>query len=371
MTPAAASRFPLVARPRPTCLPLPQRVSGLHELATEAGERRDASRATAVFNLAALLASDCGMPALARTWCHRLATTAIEHDHDPQHALEPVVNLARLHIRAGDGPAAWTLLETLFQAIETRTDTTIDGLTIPAARLTRTPDSHAKARTWLWSVLLGTGAHALATAGRWDEASIRIARHKGVGNRMLDGRQVTVIAHATAGRYEQARAMLNATRPGEPWENAVTASLHLHMVDSAPAEQVTAALAAHHALGPTKPGLIVFHTRLGLTLVDALGANHPDAEQVNMNLIRHAAADGYAARDLLAHRGCLSLATPQQIARLTKFVADCGLGHRTMTVEHLATVTQALDTAESVIAQTSSPIRLTPVDMTQIESAEA
>ncbi|MBC7277091.1 hypothetical protein OG984_02530 [Nocardioides sp. NBC_00368] len=355
MTPAAASRFPLVARPRPTCLPLPQRVSGLHELATEARERRDASLATAVFNLAALLASDCGMPALARTWCHRLAITAIEHDHDPRYALEPVVNLARLHIRAGEGSAAWTLLETLFQAIDTRTDTTIDGLTIPAARLTRTPDSHAKARTWLWSVLLGTGAHAFAAAGRWDEASIRLDQHNGVGERMLDGRQVTIIAHATAGRYQQARTMLNATHPGEPWENAVTAALHLHLplADADPAEQVAPALAAHHALGSIKAGLTVFHTRLGLTLVDALGPDHPNAEQIAMPLIRHAANDGYAARDLLAHPGCLSIASPQQIARLTELVADCGLGHRTMTAEHLAVVADALDTAESVIAHTA------------------
>lgn len=355
MTPAAARRFPLVARPRPTCLPLPRRVTGLLELATQARQSRDASSATAVFNLAALLASDCGMPALARTWCHRLAITAIEHDHDPQHALEPVVNLARLHIRAGEGSAAWTLLETLFQAIETRTDTTIDGLTIPAARLTRTPDSHAKARSWLWSVLLGTGAHALATAGRWDEASIRLAQHNGVGDRMLDGRQVTVIAHTMAGRYQQGRAMLNATRPGEPWENAVTAglSLHLPLAEAARAEQVTAALSAHHALGPTKAGLAVFHTRLGLTLIDALGVNHPNVEQITTDMFRHASDDGYAARDLLAHPGCLSIASPQQISRLTELVADCGLGHQAMTAEHLALVTSALDTAESVITRTA------------------
>jgi hypothetical protein len=161
--------------------------------------------------LAALLASDCGIPDLARTWCHRLATVALAHDHEPQHALEPIINLARLHIRAGNGLAAWALLEGLFQAIDTRTDTTIDGITIPAALLTDTPGAHVEARKWLWTVLLGTGAHALATAGRWDEASQRLRQYKGVGARMLDGRQVAVIAHAVADRNEQARAMLAAT----------------------------------------------------------------------------------------------------------------------------------------------------------------
>jgi hypothetical protein len=348
MNPVVARRFPLVARPRPACTPLTQRVTALQNLAATASERCDASSATAVFNLAALLASDSGMPTLARTWCHRLAVAAINHDHDPQHALEPIVNLARLHIRAGDGPAAWTLLETLFQAVNTRTDATIDGLAIPA-RLTSTPGSHAKARSWLWSVLLGTGAHALATAGRWDEASMRLAQHKGVGERMLDGRQVTVIAHVTAGRYRQARAMLSATRPGEPWENAVTASLYLHVPDAAPAELVTAALTAYHALGPIETGLAVFHTRLGLTLVDALDASHPEGEGIITNLVRHAANDGYAARDLLAHPGCRSVASPQQVGRLANLVSDCGLGHETIPAEHFATLEHALDTAESVI----------------------
>jgi len=358
MTPAVARRFPLVARPRPACPPLVQRATGLRELAAKARHSCDTTAATAVFNLAALMASDCGLPALARAWCHRLALLAIEHDHDPQHALEPVVNIARLHIRAGEGPAAWNLLETLFQAVETQTDVTIDGLTIPVTRLTRDPASHAKTRRWLWGVLLGTGAHALATAGRWDEASTRLAEHKAIGERMLDGRQVTVISHATAGRHQQARTMLNATRPGEPWENAVTAVLHLHISDSSqgeprPAELVKAALAAHQTLGPIETGLTVFHTRLDLTLLDALGANHPNGERITTDLVHHAVNDGYAARDVLAHPGCLTRASPAQINHLSQLVADCGLGRRTIDPEHRSTLNQALETAESVITHQS------------------
>ncbi|MEU4594494.1 hypothetical protein [Micromonospora aurantiaca (nom. illeg.)] len=102
--------------------------------------------ATAVFNLAALLASDCGLPDLARTWCHRLAAIALAHSTEPRHVLEPIVNLARLHIRAGDGPTAWTLLENLYQAIATRTDTVIDGILIQAANLTEAPSRYANAR---------------------------------------------------------------------------------------------------------------------------------------------------------------------------------------------------------------------------------
>jgi hypothetical protein len=356
MNPAVARRFPLIARPRPVCTPLAQRVFDLQERADIAQRSGDVAAATAVFNLAALLASDCGIPDLAHTWCHRIAAVALAHDSEPQHALEPIVNLARLHIRAGDGPAAWTLLETLFQAIDTRTDTTIDGLTIPAARLTDTPGAHAKARAWLWSILLGTGAHALATAGRWDEASHRLAQYKGIGTRMLDGRQITVIAHARAGRYQQARAMLGATHPGEPWENAVTACLYLHVPASDPADALTAALTAYHALGPAEPGLAVFHTRLGLTLVDALDVGHPEAEQIAMKLVRHAANDGYAARDVLAHPGCLSVATSRRIGQLTDLVSECGLGHGTMSAAHLVSLNRALDTAESAITRRSQSL---------------
>jgi hypothetical protein len=362
MIPAVARRFPLVARPRPACPPLPQRVDGISDLARHAVQTSDPASATAVFNLAALLASDCDLPELARTWCHRLAATAIEHDHDPQHALEPIVNLARLHIRAGDGPAAWVLLETLFQAVESQTDVTIDGLPIPVTRLTSVPASHAKTRRWLWGVLLGTGAHALASAGRWDEASTRLAQHNGIGERMLDGRQVAVIAHTEAGRGQQARTMLGTTRPGEPWENAVTATLRLHVnlhphdAFPAPAEVVTAALTAHNELGPAQAGLSVFHTRLGLTLIDGIGADHPDIDQITTQLLRDAANDGYAAREILEHRGCLTKASPDQVSHLSQLVADCGLGRRTIDPEHRSTLNHALETAESVITHQSLQI---------------
>ncbi|WP_328853234.1 hypothetical protein OG994_11930 [Micromonospora globbae] len=320
--------------------------------------------ATAVFNLAALLASDSGMPDLARTWCHRLATAALDHGSDPQHALEPIVNLARLHIRAGDGPTAWTLLETLFHAIDTRTDTVIDGLTIPAARLTDAPGAHTKTRTWLWTILLGTGAHALATADRWDEASHRLNQYNGIGARMLDGRQITVIAHATAGRQHQARAMLDATQPGEPWEDAVTACLRL--LTAGPDlrdEHASKALIAYRALGPAKPGFTVFQTRLGLTLLDALGKDHPAAEQIAVELIQHAAGDGYAARDLLTHATCLAAAGRRPANQLTALVSACGLDTGTLPAAHLETLLHALNIAESVIARPrvrSTSRRVTP-----------
>ncbi|MFI9643734.1 hypothetical protein ACIG87_27380 [Micromonospora sp. NPDC051925] len=307
--------------------------------------------ATAVFNLAALLASDCGMPSLARTWCHRLAAAAISHNHEAQYALEPIVNLARLHIRAGDGPTAWTLLENLFQAVDTRTDTMIDGIAIPAVRLTKTPAAHAKARKWLWTVLLGTGAHALAAAGQWDEASQHLRRYKGVGARMLDGRQITVISHVVAGRYEQALATLSATSPGEQWEQAVTACLYLHVPVDDLTDRVTAALTVYKALRLTEAEQAIFRMRVGLTLIDALDAGHLAREQLVPKLAHDAVNDGYAAREFLAHPGCLSIADSRVIRQLTRLVSACGLGLNFLPGESLATLNRVLDAAETVLRQ--------------------
>jgi hypothetical protein len=352
MNRTATRQFPLIARPRPGCTPLSQRVADLQERAIHAQTAKDVTAATAVFNLAALLASDCGMPDLARAWCHRLARAALDNNAlDPRHGLEPVVNLARLHIRAGNGPAAWALLETLFQAIDRRTDSVIDGLTIPAARIIDTPGAYASVRSWLWKVLLGTGAHALASAGRWDEASHRISEYNGVGKRMLDGRQITVIAHATAGRHHEARTMLDATQPGDAWEDAVTACLALLVATDDSADLVNAALTTYRGLYPAENRLVVFRTRLGLSLLDALSDSHPAVEQIAVGLIHHAASDGYAARDILNHPICFSTATHQQTRQLNMVVDQCGLDRGSIPEAQLADLANALETAESIIAR--------------------
>lgn len=355
MNPTTIRRFPLIARPRPVCTSLRQRVADLERRAARARDSGDVSAATAVFNLSALLASDCGLPDLARTWCHRLAEVNLNTDSDSRNGLEPVVNLARLHIRAGNGAAAWTLLETLFHAIDTRTDTVIEGLTIPASRITGTPAARSNTRSWLWKVLLGTGAHALAVDGQWDEAVRRLTAYKGVGDRMLDGRQISVIADAVAGRHHEARATLEATHPGEAWENAVTACLSLLVADGSPAELTE--LTSYLGRGPVESGLVVFHTRLGLTVLDALGTDHRVAKHIATGMIDRAAHDGYAARDVLAHPTCLSTASRQQTRQLTALVEACGLDMGAIPESELTQLAAVLNTAESVMTRTREPTR--------------
>src|SRR3954447_11179759 len=98
--------FPLVQRPRPPAVPRQARVRQLPELIAQPGDDQ-LTRAAEVCNKAALIASDCGLPDLARTLCWRqhevfqaarplTASTA-------KLAMQPVLNVARQLIRDGDG----------------------------------------------------------------------------------------------------------------------------------------------------------------------------------------------------------------------------------------------------------------------------
>jgi hypothetical protein len=351
-----ARRFPLIARPRPACAPLVRRVADLCDRARVAERDSDPAAASAVHNLAALLASDCDLPDLARQWCQRQATVYLRaHPLGAQparQALEPLVNLARLHIRNGQGERAFHLIEALYAAVTARTGATVDGVKIPA-QLT-TLEAHHEVRRWLWAVLLATGARALAVAGRWQEAHTHLQGYKGIGRRMLDGRQVAVIAHAISGNTEGALALLGDTEPGEPWENAVTACLTILCRNSSHNADLDALLSRYHALDASAPGLTLFHTRLGLTLVDAIGTvENPHAHQIATDLIIRTTAsqDGYTARDVLAHSGCHDLLTDTQTRKLANLVEACALGRGTLPATLLANLTTALASTEEVITQ--------------------
>ncbi len=65
----------------------------------------------------------------------------------------------------------------------------------------------------------------------------------------------------------------------------------------------------------TSPGLAVFHTRLGLSVIDATsGIEHPAAHRIATDLLHHAttARDGYTARDLRSHHDCVRVLTDRQ-----------------------------------------------------------
>jgi hypothetical protein len=337
------------------------RVAAICDLAGTAARTGDLAVASAAFNQAALVASDCGLPGLARDWCHRHARAylcaAPLTAPAARHALEPLVNLARLHIRDGNGEAAFHLLGTLYHAITSRTATTIDGIHLPAENLTRSPQDHHDLCRWLWTVHLCDSPRALISAGRWQDALAHLHRHKGIGQRMLDGRQVAVIAHGTAGDTGTALKLLYQTAPTQPWERAVTACLTALCLQDAnlPAGQSLATMLDSYEQLATAPRLAVFHTRLGLSVIDAMGGvEHTAARGIAYTLINRAACDGYAAREVLAHPGCRAIITSDQGRALNKLLGRCELGQRNLPTEMEAGLSAALDTSEEVITCASA-----------------
>jgi hypothetical protein len=164
-----AQRFPLVARFRPACLPLPERIRALLDLADTAVKETNQGLASAVYNQAALIASDLDLPDLAREMCHQHAAAYLHACPLPGmsaiRGLEPVVNLARLQIRAGHADEGRQRLLNLHKAVETGTAARFEGVNVPAD-LTATGEDRQEVRAWLWRVLLADGTRTLTTEGR-------------------------------------------------------------------------------------------------------------------------------------------------------------------------------------------------------------
>ncbi|WP_155059335.1 hypothetical protein [Streptomyces blattellae] len=354
-----AQRFPLIARFRPACLPLPKRVRALVDLADTAVKQADQGLASAVYNQAALIASDLDLPDLAREMCHQHAAAYLHACPLPGmsaiRGLEPVVNLARLQIRAGHADEGRQRLLDLYKAVEAGTAARFEGVTVPAD-LTATGEDRQEVRSWLWRVLLADGTRTLTTEGRWAEALAHIEAHHGIGKRMLDGRQVAVLAALAAGDTAWAVVLLADTMPGDPWEQAVTACLTVlcrrdagQPIDGHLADLVTAYLGRK-----TEPGMTVFDTRLGLTVLDTIGSAEPlAAHRIVEDLHRRTAdaEDGKAARENLAHPLFTEIATDRQAQDCRALVHTCALGAGILPDEQRGELTAALRASDSVIRE--------------------
>ncbi|OLT31891.1 hypothetical protein BJF79_08550 [Actinomadura sp. CNU-125] len=360
MDPAKAATlrwFPLVARSRPRCSPLDVRVNELCVLADAAARNFDRAAASSVLNQAALLASDVGLHKLAQDWCHRHASACLRtvplDAATARRALEPLVNLARLHIRAGNGDSALDLLDVLYKAVTTRTDTTIEGHPLPASSLTSSPADHQQLRRWLWTVNLADGTRALTSTGRWTAALTHLRQHNGIGRRMLDGRQVAVISHALTNDHDEAQALLTETTPGAPWEKAVTSCLSALCGTDTAQDAIT--LMDHcQALG-SPPDLAAFDTRLRLSALDAIRNTEQAVDAFAAETVRRAinARDGYAARDVLTNETCATVMTDHQKSDLTTIVEACALGSRTIPHALNSVLSKALTTTEAVLTSTT------------------
>lgn len=223
------------------------------------------------------------------------------------------------------------------------------------ADLTSTDEDRQKVRAWLWRVLLADGTRTLTTTGRWRDALAHIEEHRGVGTRMLDGRQVAVVAALTVGDAKWAAELLSGTATGDPWEQAVADCLTALCRRDA-GQDVNACLAGlvdTYLSHDAKPGLTVFDIRLGLTVLDAVGsADQPGASLLVDDLVRRTteACNGYAAREVLAHPLFLALVTGSQAQDCKDLVRACALDSAVFPDELYRDLSTALDRSEAVLA---------------------
>lgn len=354
-----AQRFPLVARFRPACLPLPERIASISELADTAVRETNQGVASAVYNQAALVASDLGRPDLAREMCHQHAAAYLHACPLPGmsaiRALEPAVNLARLQVRAGCGDEGRRSLLALHAAVGKSAAVRFEDIAILAS-LTATAEDRQEVHAWLWRVLLADGTRTLTTEGRWDEALVHIEEHRGVGARMLDGRQVAVLAALTGGDTSRARDLLDNTTPGDPWEQHVAASLAVlcRLTAGESAGQHVADLADAYLGAPAGHGTTVFDIRLGLTILAAArSAGHPAAHDLVDGLHRRAmeTRDGYAAREALADTQFAELASDRQTQKCRELLHACALGSGDFPDDLLDDLLSAVRTGDRVIRE--------------------
>lgn len=339
---AVVRRFPLLGRPRPSCPSLPERVQEIADIAHAAGHEGADGLADGAhaLNKAALIASDCGLPDLARDLCwqhidvYRAAARPLTV-LQARHMLEPVLNLARLQLRAHDSDQALRLLTAMFQAVRSNTDLVVDDHTLPLTDLVGTRAEHHKLREWVWLHLIGDGIRALALAGRWDDAIAHARAHRGIGLHLMEGRQATIVAHCVNGDLTAARAALADSTPQQPWELQVAACLMIMCTDtdSTSMNPDVAAMIARFIEQQPMPGYAFFRAQLGLTvttLADTIDSDAADRvlAQVTDEVIE--SGDGYAAREVLRYRDTPATVTGGQRAALTDLLNASGLGTGTL-----------------------------------------
>jgi hypothetical protein len=297
--------FPLVPRARPICAPLDQRIDQVRAMTCRAKNRTEAS---AALNLTALIASDTGAGSLAAEMCWRQFETFADRaplDHDNiSLAMEPIINLARLAIRDGDGDRAYRILNEALITATQATTFSLDGNSIDFDRLGTDNTARHAARERLWVALLADGTRALTRAGRWQEALRSVEQNKGVGERLLNGRQTAIIALYANGEFDAATAMIASTTAIDPWEQAVATYLESCCAHANGSRNTQRGMELiEQALQLTFPvEQQLFHVRLGLSILELSRFFEDDQSLLINHLVRIAiqAGDAYAARDLLS-----------------------------------------------------------------------
>jgi hypothetical protein len=252
-----------------------------------------------------------------------------------KYALEPLVNLSRLLMRAGEPEAACHQLEELYRAVRTRESAIIDGQEIPVSELTGPGQEHRDLCQWLWGVMLADGVRALASTSSWSQAAAFARQHRGIGRRLLHGRQAAIIAQALTGHPEAALAMIEQSSVSEAWEHATAGCLTMfcrHAAGHPPKTADTTPVYEYLAL-ETTPELAAYRIRIALTAASLAAAEASDrGDSILCRVVSEASGveDGYVARDLLRNPDLKERLTAAQRANLVSTLHRAGLGRGNM-----------------------------------------
>lgn len=364
------SRFPLVCRPRLTCPDLETRIEEVQRYADDCIARAEPEerqhRACVVWNLAALIAADCGMPSLAASLCERqfrifrsawpvTGRTAIA-------SLQPLVNLARLTHRADDPHGAYEALHAMNHAVHHGGSAMVHGTAISFDRFVAAPADREDATTWFRAIMLEDGTRLLAATSQWTKAAAHAAQYDNAGELLHEARQTEVIGSLYSGHIGSARAALETTVLTEPWERAVAACLRscidLHTNQLTPEDVAQTLTLVRHAQESSEPDTAHFRLRLGLTAVDLAAELRPGhAKALCSELIQNAAdsEDAFTAREVLRHHTARGQIAPGEREALNTLVRRAGLGRGSIPPPLLADLLAAVQSAERVLSRTLRP----------------
>ncbi|MCD0449331.1 thiopeptide-type bacteriocin biosynthesis protein [Actinocorallia sp. API 0066] len=357
--------FPLVPRPRLICPPLADRLRGVADHADAAMDATDPEeridRACGAWNLAALIAADSGLPGLAADLCwrqhHVLRRLWPLPGRAAIAALQPLVNLARLHGRARRPHLMYEALTGIARTLNNgvgidlhNTRVTLDGFTTDTS----------EARAWYREVLAQDGTRALAATGDWSRAAAHAALHDTDPDRLHEARQTRVVAELRAARTDSARAFIDSAHPadrGSPCGLALHALIDTHAEtrDDHLPSYVDALIRELPSNGEhTDPSSAFWHVRL-THVADALGSPPELLAPLWRRLADDilTANDAYAARAALATPSCPATLPPDTSTALSDLLHHAALDSPPPTVlPSLTALSEPLTQALTALTRT-------------------
>lgn len=358
-----AGRFPLIIQSRPRGTSLQDRLRQVSDCAStchapdKAEERIDI--ACTAWNLAALIASDCALTDLAIELCERQfqifqpawplsGRTAIA-------ALQPIVNLARLDLRAQKPERSYQTLRQLHRAVQHGGDVDVQGMSIRFDGFTTSAAARANVGPWLRTVLREDGTRALVAARQWQRAARNAAEHVVPGEGIDEATQMAIISQAMNGDFDAAYSSIPTANLTAPWDHATAYCLRA-FVDIAcgrPDPSILPSLltTARHTIHRPDRKRVTTQTRLGLAAVDLASELDPAQADRLYTEVAEAASrsgDAFAAREVLKHPNRESLSSARSTT-LTSLVERAALGRGRLEPNHLAALTGSLQTAGQVL----------------------